>query len=163
MSLLCEGNYLLEKFPGKGGWTYLLLPGIAPDKSNPFGWVQVKGFINSHEIKHYKLMPFGNGMLFLPVKAEIRKKLSVKEGDSVFVKLWKDDLPAEVPREILDCLQCESKEVQSRFTALSDGERMAFINWIYSAKNEETRVQRIVEMMRKLERGEGLYLRKSSV
>jgi len=163
MSLLCEGNYLFEKFPGKVGWTYLLLPGIAPDKSNPFGWVQVKGFINSHEIKHYKLMPFGNGMLFLPVKAEIRKKLSVKEGDTVFVKLWKDNLPADIPQEILDCLHQESNEIQDRFRSISKEEQMAFVHWIYSAKNDETRVQRIVEMMRKLERGEGLYLRKSSV
>jgi hypothetical protein len=162
MDLLCEDKFVVEKFAGKGGWTYVLLPGIAPDSTNPFGWIQVRGFVNTYEIKQAKLMPFGKGMLFLPLKADIRKRLSVKEGDTVFVKLWKDNLALQMPQEILDCLQLESRHIQDRFYALSEAERRAFVNWIISARNDETRVRRIVEMMRKLERGEGFYFSKSS-
>ncbi len=34
---LVNKNYLLEKFPGKGGWTYALIPEILPDKHVHFG------------------------------------------------------------------------------------------------------------------------------
>ena len=66
---LVSRNYLLEKYPGKGGWTYAAIPEILQDKKSPFGWVKVRGWIDDFEIKNYKLMPMGNGKLFLPVKA----------------------------------------------------------------------------------------------
>ncbi len=64
---LIDANYLLEKIPGKGGWTYAAIPEIIQDKNTPFGWVTVRGFIDNYELKHYKLMPMGNGHLFLPL------------------------------------------------------------------------------------------------
>lgn len=39
----------------------------------------------------------GNGKLFLPVKAEIRKKIKKAEGDKVHVILYPDNEPLEVP------------------------------------------------------------------
>jgi hypothetical protein len=65
---------VLEKIPGKGGWTYVVINEIAPDKRAKFGWVKVRGSIDDYELNQYKLMPMGNGKLFLPVRAEIRKK-----------------------------------------------------------------------------------------
>lgn len=49
----------------------------------------------------------GNGNLFLPVKAEIRKKIKKQAGDYVHVILYKDDSVFEVPQEIIDCLKLE--------------------------------------------------------
>jgi hypothetical protein len=72
---LVNGDYLLQKFPGKGGWTYAAIPEILQNKKNPFGWVKVKGSVDGYELKQYKLMPMGEGRLFLPVKAAIRKKI----------------------------------------------------------------------------------------
>ena len=71
---LVDRSVLLEKFPGRGGWTYARLPEVTQDKSAPFGWRKVKGFINDLEIKQLRLMPMGNNELFLPVNATIRKK-----------------------------------------------------------------------------------------
>ncbi|MEY3398621.1 MAG: hypothetical protein RL220_1215, partial [Bacteroidota bacterium] len=78
---LVDKAYRLEKFPGKGGWTYARIPEILQDKHSPFGWVRVKGSIDDVEFSSYHLMPMGNGQLFLPVKADIRKKIGKKEGD----------------------------------------------------------------------------------
>lgn len=78
---LTDKAYLLEKFPGKGGWTYAAIPEIAPDKHAHFGWVRVKGTIDGYKIKGFHLMPMGNGKLFLPVKSEIRKKIKKQAGD----------------------------------------------------------------------------------
>lgn len=69
---------LLEKFPGKGGWTYCRLPEIKPNRKNHFGWLRVKGTIDHFELLGYHLMPMGNGELFLPVRAEIRRQIRKK-------------------------------------------------------------------------------------
>jgi hypothetical protein len=34
---LIDKKYLLEKFQGKGGWTYASIPDISQDKHSPFG------------------------------------------------------------------------------------------------------------------------------
>jgi hypothetical protein len=40
---LVENKYLLQKIPGKGGWTYAAIPEVLKSKNTPFGWVKVKG------------------------------------------------------------------------------------------------------------------------
>ena len=104
---LVHKKYKLEKFAGKGGWTYVRIPGILPDKKIPFGWVKVKGSIDDYEISNYRLAPFGNGRLFLPVKAAIRKKIGKEEGDWVEIILFADNDPLEIPIEFIECLRDE--------------------------------------------------------
>jgi hypothetical protein len=153
---LVNKKYLLEKFLGKGGWTFAKIPEIAKDKHAHFGWVRVKGTIDGFEIRAYHLMPMGNGSLFLPVKAEIRKKIKKQEGDKVHIILYKDDLPTETPEELKLCLQDEPKLYET-FLSFRDSERKAYIDWIYSAKKEETKVERMAKMIQKLEKGLGFY------
>lgn len=43
---LVNKKYLLEKYPGKGGWTYAVIPEVLQNKKAPFGWVKVKGTID---------------------------------------------------------------------------------------------------------------------
>lgn len=146
-----DGKYILEKFPGKGGWTFARIPEIAQNKSNPFGWVKVSGSIDGHELKQYKLMPMGNGSLFLPVKAAIRKKIKKEAGDYVHIVLHEDQSPIEVPHEILACLENEPPEILNKFQKLKEGEQKAYIDWIYEAKTEDTKIKRIVKMISNLE------------
>ena len=152
---LVNKKYLLEKYPGKGGWTYASIPEILQDKHSPFGWVKVKGHIDGFEIKNYKLMPMGNGRLFLPVKADIRKKIGKKEGDWVQVVLYADNTPTEIPKEFLDCL-IEDKTAYTSFLTYTDGKQKEFIDWIYSAKTEDTKIKRIAETLNKLVKQEKL-------
>lgn len=153
---LVNNKYLLEKIQGKGGWTYVVIPEILQDKHSHFGWVRVRGFIDSYELKSYHLMPMGNGKLFLPVKAEIRKKIGKKEGDYVHIVLYPDNLPVELPEEIKLCL-ADDPDAYKTFLSYTDGEQKAFIDWIYSAKKEETKIERIAEMLRRLGRKQKLY------
>ena len=62
---LVDKDYLLERTPGNGGWTYAPIPEVPQDKKAPFGWVKVKGSIDGVEIKKHHLMPMGNGELGL--------------------------------------------------------------------------------------------------
>lgn len=145
-----DGEYLLKKFPGKGGWTYASIPEIKPSKHSPFGWVRVKGTIDGYALERYKLMPFGNGELFLPVKAEIRKKIKKEAGDTVYVKLSLDEIPEGIPEELMECFENESPQTKANFMQLPEFEQNAHINWIYDAKTEDEKVARIVELMKKM-------------
>ena len=153
---LVNKEYLLEKYPGKGGWTYAVIPEVLQAKNTPFGWVKVRGSIDNHEFKNYRLMPMGNGNLFLPVKAEIRKKIGKKEGDYVQVILYADNLPTEIPEELLLCL-LEDPIAHKKFLSFSDGEQKAYIDWIYSAKTDVTKVERIAKTLNRLIKGQKFY------
>lgn len=146
---LIDKEYLLEKFPGKGGWTFAKIPEIMQNKNTPFGWVRVRGTIDHFEIKNYNLQSMGDGSLFLPVKAEIRKKINKKEGDYVHIILFTDNLPTEIPEELKLCLMDEPM-VYETFLNYSNGEQKTIIEWIYSAKTDITKVERIAKTIDKI-------------
>ncbi|MBK9271162.1 MAG: DUF1905 domain-containing protein [Saprospiraceae bacterium] len=149
MKPLINRTVVLKKIAGKGGWTYAEIPEILPDAHAPFGWRRVKGSIDGFEFNGYHLMPMGNGQLFLPVKAQIRKTIDKKEGDSIHVILYEDPLPKEVPEELLNLLK-DDFEASKRFSHLKLEERKKYSDWIYSAKNEEQKVIRIAELINRL-------------
>ncbi len=141
--------YLLEKFPGKGGWTYTIIPEILPDKKAPFSWVKVKGSIDGFEISNYHLMPSGKGTLMLSVKAEIRKKIKKQAGDYVHIILYPDNDPPEIPEELRLCLQ-DDAEAWALFNSLNETEQQSYVKWIYAAKTDQTKVERIAKMLVRL-------------
>jgi Bacteriocin-protection, YdeI or OmpD-Associated/Domain of unknown function (DUF1905) len=141
---LVNTEYILQKMPGKGGWTYVEIIEIQPNKRAHFGLVRVKGSIDNYELSKYNLMPMGNGHLFLPVKAEIRKKIKKEQGDKVKIILYLDELPLETPEEMLLCLQDEPKAYQN-FMNFTESNRKYYIDWIYSAKTDETKVERMAK------------------
>lgn len=149
---LVEAEFLLQKFPGKGGWTYAEIPEVLQNKNNPFGWLKVKGSIDSYVLKQYKLMPMGNGKLFLPVKAEIRKTIKKNQGDYVKILLYADDSLLVIPKEILKCFDNESIKTLATFNSFTEGEKKAYLDWIYNAKTDQTKANRIIKMMLKLEK-----------
>lgn len=151
---------MLEKFKGKGGWTYARIPEVTKNKNSPFGWVKVRGTIDGFEIKKYHLMPMGNGILFLPVKAEIRKKIKKDVGDYVHVVLFPDDEPLEVPEEMMLCLKDEPKALKF-FNSLSESEQKFYIDWIYAAKKEETKIDRLAKTVNRLLLGLKMYDKES--
>lgn len=142
-------DLLLQKFPGKGGWTYAEVPKGDIEKQSKFGWVKVKGTIDDYKIQGYSLMPIKGGKLFLPVKSEIRKQIKKQAGDHVRVKLFRDDSVFTIPEEIFDCLQLEPLSYE-RFMMLSPSHQREYVKWIYSAKKEETKAERINKMINKI-------------
>lgn len=156
MKPLLNKKIVLEKIPGKGGWTYAAIPDIRPDKNAPFGWRKVKGTIDDYEIKQYHLMPMGNGDLFLPVKAEIRKKIKKQVGDTVHIILFSDDSKLEIPEEFILCLKDDPMAFHF-FNSLSESEKKYYVQWIYSAKREETKINRMAKSINRLTRGLKMY------
>ena len=153
---LIDNHYRLEKFAGKGGWTYASIPEVLQDPHSPFGWVKVRGSIDGHIFEHTHLMPMGNGTLFLPVKAAVRKKIGKQAGDTVHIILYKEDRVLETPEEIRICLANEPL-AELRYYKLTEGEQKAYLDWIYDARKEETKIERISGMIERLVRGVTLY------
>ena len=149
-------SLLLKKYQGgKSSWIYAKIPVIRQDNHSPFRWVRVRGTIDDFEIKNYHLMPMKDGNLFLPVRAEIRKKIGKKEGDYIQVVLYPDNLPAEIPEELRLCLLDEPIAYET-FLSYTDGEQKAFIDWISSVKKIETKTERIAKAINMLQKKQKL-------
>ncbi|MDR2036538.1 MAG: YdeI/OmpD-associated family protein [Bacteroidales bacterium] len=155
---LVDKDYLLQKFEGKGGWTYAEIPEI-PMSRAPFGMLKVKGRIDSHEFSNVRLMPLGNSHLFLAVSSPLRKKINKQAGDTVHIIIYEDNTPTEIPEELILCMKYEDG-VSEKFETYGDGEKKAFIDWIYSAKTEQTKVDRIARMMIMIQNGENFQGKK---
>lgn len=154
---LVDDTYLLEKFEGKGGWTFARIPEISQDKNAPFGWRKVRGTIDGFEIRHYHLMPMGDGRLFLPVRAEIRKKIKKEAGLRVHIVLYSENERFAIPDEFEICL-ADAPKAKRFFDGLSESEQKYYVQWIYSAKREDTRVSRIAKTIDRLERNLKMYI-----
>lgn len=146
---LIDKEYLLEKFPGKGGWTIIQIPEILPDKKAHFNWVKVRGTIDDYAIENFTLMPMGSGKLFLPVKAEIRKSIGKNEGDRVHVVLFAQNPVNRVREDLMLCLEDEPKALQA-FLNFPEAEQQAMVDWIAAGKDEEARINRIAKTLDKL-------------
>lgn len=142
-----EKEYLLEKFTGKGAWTYALFPEIIQNKNNPFGWVTVSGFIDSYELINYKLMPFGQGLLFLPLSAKVRKLIKKEAGNTVFIKLKIEHIPDKLNNDVIECLNNESGDLITQFYQLDQKLRKHYIKYIFESKTEEEKANRIIELI----------------
>jgi hypothetical protein len=149
---LIDADFVIQKIEEKGGWHFVVIPDVFPQKSNHFNWARVRGTIDTFEIRGYNLMPIKSGGLFLAIRQEIRKKIKKQAGDTIRVILYADSLPTEIPEELKECLKNEPC-LYEKFMNYSEGEKKAFVDWIYSAKTDETKADRIVKTLEKVEKG----------
>lgn len=152
---IVNAEFLMQKFPGKGAWTYIEIGPVAGEKKS-FGWLKVKGTIDDYEISSVNLGPMKGGGLFFAVKAEIRNKIGKQAGDYVWLKLYHDDSVFTIPQELIDCLKLE-EAAHHKFIQLKEKHQKEFVKWIYSAKTDATIANRINKTMTLLLENKTLY------
>ena len=120
--------------------------------------MKVKGSIDGYEIKKFHLLPSvkGDDRLFLTVKAETRKAIKKQAGDYVHIILYPDNEPLEIPEELSLCLQ-EDTEALRFFNSLRESEKHNYVKWIYSAKTDQTKVDRIAHTLDRLAKNQKYY------
>jgi hypothetical protein len=150
--LICNTEVTLKRSPGKGGWTYAELANVVPQGGISSGYKKVRGFIDDYEITETHLFPMGNGHLFLPIKAAIRKKIGKEAGDNVLVQLYMEEEIKVEESDFLECLTDEPKALEL-YNALTLKEQQDYLDYVYSARTDEKKIERIVECINNLSSG----------
>lgn len=146
MELIVAGEFFLERFPGKGGWTFIRLSISMLPSGKAFGMLKVCGSIDDYEFEGKHLMPMGDGFLFMPVSKAIRKAIGKEAGDKVRFELHRDEIPTSIPEELIECLEDDPGKL-ALFGELSDAAQKHWVDYIYSANTEDIKAQRIVKLL----------------
>ncbi len=143
------GQFLLEKFPGKGGWTFAKIHFDSKQSNLPFGMIRVRGSVDQIPFEGKHLMPLGDGNLFLPISKPLRKKINKEAGDFVSIEIIEDTIPTEIPSELVDCLEDFPGKL-NLFKSLSDAEQKRWVQHIFNSTTEETKANRIIQLLNSL-------------
>ncbi|MCS5490925.1 YdeI/OmpD-associated family protein [Algoriphagus limi] len=146
MKKIFEGIIYLEKFSGKGGWTYARIPLTFEKKGHYFGMRQVSGKIDDYSFEKKHLMPLGDGSLFLPISKDIRKVIKKEAGDPINLLLESPETPNAAPEELIACL----KDYPGKFEAFLDleaKEKSDWLEFIYSSNTENQKAERIIQLL----------------
>ncbi|SHN33109.1 YdeI/OmpD-associated family protein [Mucilaginibacter sp. OK098] len=146
----------------KTGWSYIEIPAdiaqqLKPGNKKSF---RVRGMLDGLAVNGMALMPMGNGVFIMALKAEVRKALHKNSGAMLQVSLEEDkDYKVELPDDLKECFEFEP-EASDFFNGLAKSHRDYFIKWINGAKTSETRAKRIINtvnaMLRKWDYGQML-------
>lgn len=133
----------LTRFEGVGTWMYVKVPFAAEKIFGRGGQIKVKGAINDVPFRS-SLMPDGDGSHFLVISKFVRDKAKIKVGDRIQVFVEPDGEPRaiEAPPDLAKTLS-KIKEAKAAWDSLSYSHRKAFVEWIVSAKKDETRKSRV--------------------
>ncbi len=147
--LLFKGKKLIERIPGKGGWTFIALPEVAENIDGKISMIKVKGKVDDCAIYSIHLMPKADGMLILPLNEYVRKQIGKRKGDVALVEIYEDHDDTPIPDELMECLEAEP-ECFEYFMSLSTSIKRNVIQYIYQAKKQETRDSRIMMYLRRM-------------
>jgi ABC-type proline/glycine betaine transport system ATPase subunit len=138
----------IERFASNGektGWTYIFIPHTIAEQIKPGERrsIRVKGTLDQTDVSA-ALMPMGGGDFIMALNKEVRKKLKKDLGTKVSVSLAYDpDFKIEMPEDLEICL-ADERILFENFLSMPKSHQNHFINWLNSAKTEQTRTKRLV-------------------
>lgn len=135
-------------------WTFLVLPQEASQKLPSRGLVSVEGAMNGREFRA-TLQPDGKGGHWLKVLPDLREAAGIEVGQAVAVELTPSprEPEPEAPDDVMQALSEATSEVQKAWSSLTPLARRDWVQWVESAKREETRRKRIASACEMLASG----------
>ncbi len=142
--LLLDIEVELERMPGKGGWTYALLPDVVRGSKKAFGWKKMDAVIDGYSMPGVSLMPIKGGRLFIAVKAAVRKKIGKEAGDKVHIKLYGAVAGENAGVEDFHMALKDVPDAWSRFSDMSVEAQEVWQQWVLAPAATDDVVQRMV-------------------
>jgi hypothetical protein len=141
---------------GVGTWTYLNIPRSISPTFGSKGQVKLKGTIEGCSFRSTAL-PKGDGSHYLVVGKNIRDQIKKAVGDLVRVTLELDleDRQVVIPEDFYQALETQP-EAREGFEKLTYSNQKIYVDWILSARREETRTSRIEKALSLLAQGKKL-------
>jgi hypothetical protein len=125
-------------------WAFLVLPAAASKRLPSRGMVSVEGTLDGVAFAA-SLHPDGKGSHWLKVEPSLRTAAKKTIGDTValvFAPAATEPEPA-VPAALRDALRAAPPRALETWNDITAAARRDFVQWIESAKREETRVSRL--------------------
>jgi hypothetical protein len=144
---------IIQYIPGNGAWTYQLIIPNTKDIKGRWGDLKVSGKIDDFEIKHKNLGPMKNSDKKMAINSEIRNSIGKGAGDSVNVTLYLENQNKGNTNENEMIFECfKDAEVLDFFKKLKVEEQNEIIESINSVATENQKVEKIVNVIAKLEK-----------
>jgi hypothetical protein len=143
-------NAIIEA--GPGGGAFVTFPYDTKEEFATKGAVKVKATFNGVPYAG-SLMACGGPYHLLGILKSIRQQTGKNIGDSIEVKLWKDEheRTVEIPAPFKERMKQEG--LLPFFESLSYTNRKEYCRWITSAKTEETNAKRFAKAIEMLKSG----------
>lgn len=140
-------------------WHYVEVP-PAIVKQLPAGKPRLVGSINGAPFR-LSLLNFKEGIRYLTLGTELRKKAGAHLGARVHVEMTPDPDPDRIdfPEEFLACLE-QDPEAKKLFFAYTPGAQRSVMIYIRGAKSPDVRIKRSLEFLNKMKTGRLYHQRK---
>jgi Bacteriocin-protection, YdeI or OmpD-Associated/Domain of unknown function (DUF1905) len=125
-------------------WTFLTLPKEASVKLPSRGMTSVEGSFNGLAFQA-TLQPDGQGGHWLKVDRKLREAAGAEAGDDVSLEIAPvaEEPEPKVPADLRKALAAAHPKARAVWSDITPIARRDWIQWIESAKREETRLKRI--------------------
>ncbi|HFC00222.1 MAG TPA: DUF1905 domain-containing protein [Phaeodactylibacter sp.] len=132
---------------------------IPEDVSEYFFSKKIKRFIGTINGEHEfpcAMMPKGNGIYFININADIRKKCHLRVGSKMHFHLKADESKygMPMPEEMGELLKIDD-EANEYFHALTKGKQRSLIYLIAKPKNSDTRLNKAIVITEHLKKQKG--------
>lgn len=112
--------------------------------------------INDQESFHCAFMPAGNGVYFISLNKEVRKKLGAEEGDLVEAQVVLDTSKYGMPiAEEFEMALVQDPQAESLFNDLTDGKKRTLLHLVNKVKSSDIRIRKSLSIMEHLKITQG--------
>lgn len=140
---LIQFDAVIQSGDSPGGGAWVDFPYELKETYGIYNLVSVKTTFDG-EVSHGRLAKMGGIMPVLGIKKSIMEKIGKQRGNTVHVTVELDSGPnwLALPQDLLDQLKL-TPELEDFVNSLSNYHKKEYVEWINSAKKEETRTKRI--------------------